>query len=64
MEKVLDSNYIETFEKWETQKKRLLTKYIKQYEDRYTNIKIIRVKTDTKGLRCYYVYGKKRGSEE
>lgn len=57
-EVVLDSNYIENFEKWEIQKKRLLVKYIKQYGDKYTNIRIIRVKTDTKGLRSYYVYGK------
>lgn len=57
-EVVLDSNYIEKYEKWEIQKKKLLAKYNKQYSDRYTNIRIIRVKTDTKGLRSYYVYGK------
>lgn len=54
---VLDSNYIETFEKWKVQKKRLLAKYNKMYGERYNNIKIKRVKTDTKGLRCYYVFG-------
>ena len=54
---VLDSNYIETFEKWEEQKKKLTQYYIKNYGEKYKNIKVKRVATDTKGLRCYYVYG-------
>lgn len=57
--KILDCDYIEAYdEKWDIQKKRILERYKKLYSHKYTDIKVIRVKTDTKGLRCYEVWGK------
>ena len=58
MEKLLDCDYIESYEKWEIQKNKLLKRYKNIYLGKYFDIRIIRVKTDTKGLRCYCVYGK------
>ena len=54
MEKILECEYIDNNRRWEIQKKELLERYSKKYN----NIKIAvkRVKSDTKGLRCYIVY--------
>lgn len=54
MEKILECEYIDNSRRWEIQKKELLERYSKKYADK--KIKITRVKTDTKGLRCYVVY--------
>lgn len=54
MNKILECEYINNNEKWEKQKKDLYERYSKKYADK--KIKITRVKTDTKGLRCYVVY--------
>lgn len=56
--KLLDCDYIEGYwnsPKWEEQKKQLLERYKKKYPNYI--IKITRCKTDTKGLRCYEVWG-------
>jgi hypothetical protein len=50
---ILDFDYIENTEKWKTQKKRLYEKYKKKYQDK--KIKLMRVKTDTPGLKQYAV---------
>ena len=54
-DKILECNYIESYiGKWVEQKQKILEKYIKKGYNK-NNIKILRVKTDTKGLRCYIV---------
>ena len=56
--KLLDCDYIEAIDgKWADQKKRILDRYTKLYGNRYNQIKVTRVKSDTKGLRCYIVEG-------
>lgn len=57
--KLLDCDYIEGYwnsPSWKEQKIKLLERYSKKYPEYEIIIK--RVKTDTKGLRCYVVYGK------
>ena len=57
--KILDCQYIEGYynsRSWKEQKQDLLIKYSKMYPN--YKIKIVRVKSDTKGLRCYEVWGK------
>lgn len=51
-DKILECEYIDSCTKWEIQKKELLERYTKKYNKK---IKIKRVKSDTKGLRCYIV---------
>lgn len=51
---ILECEYISSNEKWKNQKQKILEKYIKKGYNK-NNIKIKRVKTDTKGLRCYIV---------
>ena len=51
-DKILDCEYIDNLTRWEIQKKELLERYTKKYNKK---IKIKRVKSDTKGLRCYIV---------
>ena len=54
-DKILECNYIESYVgSWTDQKQKILEKYIKKGYNK-NNIKITRVKTDTKGLRCYVV---------
>ena len=52
---LVDTNYIENYlgETWKEQKQYLLKKYAQKYPNK--NIKITRIKTDTKGLRNYIV---------
>lgn len=51
---ILECEYIETFDKWENQKKKILEKFIRKGYNK-NEIKVTRVKSDTKGLRCYTV---------
>lgn len=53
LDNILECEYIENFGKWEIQKKKLFEKYEKKYSNK--KIRVKRVKTDTKGLRCYIV---------
>lgn len=54
-DKILDMDYIESWTgKWSEQKQKILEKYIKKGYNK-NNIKIIRIKSDTKGLKCYIV---------
>ena len=51
---VIDSNYDDSHRPWPEVKKELINKYKKKG---YTNVEVVRTKTDTKGLRNYYVCG-------
>lgn len=56
LNKILECEYIEGYynsKSWKEQKKELEERYSKKYQDK--KIKITRVKSDTKGLRCYIV---------
>ena len=56
MRKLLECEYIEALwqgKSWKEQKKELQQRYEKKYEGK--TIIITRVKSDTKGLRCYIV---------
>lgn len=58
---VLDSGYIEKWYisfKWNEQKEWLLNKYQPKYPE--YELKIVRGRTDTLGLRVYFVCGKKK----
>ena len=58
---ILECEYIDGYydsKKWSEQKKELLIRYSKKYTSYEITIK--RVKTDTKGLRCYEVWGKRK----
>lgn len=57
---IVDSGYIEKYiyGKWIYAKKELEYRYSKNY----INVKIERVRSDTKGLYCYVVFGKKKES--
>ena len=53
---VIDSDYDDSRRPWEEVKKEIINKYEKKG---YKNVSVKRAKTDTKGLRMYYVYGNK-----
>lgn len=55
---ILDSGYIEKYiyGKWIYAKKELEHRYSK----RYKNVKIVRTRSDTKGLYCYIVFGERK----
>lgn len=53
---VIDSDYDDSHKPWEEVKKEIISKYEKKG---YKNVSVKRAKTDTKGLRSYYVYGNK-----
>lgn len=53
---ILECEYVEALwrgKSWKEQKKELLERYKRKYNDK--KIKITRVKSDTKGLRCFIV---------
>lgn len=55
-EKILDTDYIESWNgEWKNQKKELIKRYEKRFNKK-VNVK--RMKSDTKGLRAFYVIEK------
>ena len=54
---VIDSDYDDSRRPWEEVKKEIIKKYEK---NGYKNVSVKRTKTDTKGLRMYWVYGEKK----
>lgn len=53
---VIDSGYDDSGKPWSEVKKEIIDKYEKMG---YKNVAVQRTKTDTRGLKSYYVYGNK-----
>ena len=56
---ILECEYDDSHLDWEIVKKEIIKRYSKKYTD-YCNFRVYREKTDTKGLRCWTLWGQKR----